>query len=92
MGTCIPIVHITNFPLQVLVSTIVRVTGSPSLHLATQNKMRVVVECLQGTVFDSCSGIITIMKKQLSDCKRGHSKNFGFSSVLVALFFESACN
>ena len=34
-GSCIPIVHITNFPLQVLVSTIVRVSGSSSLHLST---------------------------------------------------------
>ena len=36
-GSCIPIVHIRNFPLQVLASTIVRVAGSSSLHLATQN-------------------------------------------------------
>ena len=34
-GTCIPIVHITNFPLQVVVRTVVRVAGSSSLHLAT---------------------------------------------------------
>ena len=34
-GSCIPIVHIRNFPLQVLVSTIVRVVGSSSLHLET---------------------------------------------------------
>ena len=34
-GSCIPIVHISNFPLQVLVSTIVRVVGSSSLHLTT---------------------------------------------------------
>ena len=36
-GSWIPIVHISNFPLQVLVSTIVRVAGSSSLHLATRN-------------------------------------------------------
>ena len=34
-GTFIPIVHIRSFPLQVLVSIIVRVVGSSSLHLAT---------------------------------------------------------
>ena len=28
------------------------------------------------------------MKRQLSDCKRGRRKNFGYSSILVALFFE----
>ena len=62
-GSCLTFVHITNFPLKVLISTIVRVAGSSSLHLATWNQMRIVVECLQGTVFDWCSGIIPIMKK-----------------------------
>ena len=28
------------------------------------------------------------MRKQLSDCKRGRRKNFGYSSILVAFFFE----
>ena len=87
-GSCIPIVHVANFPLQVVVSTIVWVAVYSSLHLSTRTKMRVVVECLQRTVFDWCSGVIPIMKKQLSDCKRGHHNNFGYSSVLVALFFE----
>ena len=52
MGTCIPIVHIRSLPLQVLVSTIVRVVGSSSLHLATRNQMIILVECLQGALFD----------------------------------------
>ena len=50
--------------------------------------MSITVECLQGTVFDWCSGIIPIMKKKLSDYKRFQCKNFGYSSVLVAIFFE----
>ena len=50
--------------------------------------MRIVVEFLHGTVFDWCLGIILIMKKYLSDCKRGRQKNFGYSSVLVDFFFE----
>ena len=52
MGTCIPIVHIRSLPLQVLVSKLVRVARSSSLHLATQNQMRLAVECLQGALFD----------------------------------------
>ena len=87
-GSCIPIVHIRSFPLQVLVSTIVRVAGSSSLHLATQNQMRIAVECLQGDLFYWCSGVISIMKKQLSECKRGWRKNFSYSSILVSFLFE----
>ena len=44
-GICIPIVHIRYFTLQVLTSTIVRITGSSSLHLATRNQMRLEVDC-----------------------------------------------
>ena len=88
MATYIPIAHIRSLPLQVLVSTVLRVVGSSSLHLATRNQMIIAVECLQGAVFDWCSGVISIMKKQLFDCKRGRRKNFGYSSILVAFFFE----
>ena len=28
------------------------------------------------------------MKRQLSDCRRGRRKNFGYASILVAFFFE----
>ena len=33
-GTQIPIAQITSFPLKVLVTTVVRVAGSSTLHLA----------------------------------------------------------
>ena len=62
-GSYIPIVHIRNFPLQVLVSTIVRVAGSSSLHLATWNQMRLAVDCMQGDLYDRCSGVILVMRK-----------------------------
>ena len=87
-GTCIPIVHIHILPLQVLVSTIVRVAGSSSLHLTTRNHIRIAVECLQGDLFGWCLGVILIMKKQLSDRKKGRHKNYGYSSILVSFFFE----
>ena len=49
-GTCICIAHIHSFTLQVLVSTVVRVAGSSSLHLANRNQMRIAMECLQGAL------------------------------------------
>ena len=86
-GSCIPITHIRDLPLQVLVSTIVRVAGSSSLHLATQNQMRLAVDYMHGVLYDWCSGVIPILKKQLSDCKRGIRKNFRYSSILLVFFF-----
>ena len=54
-----------------MVSTVARLAGSFALHLAIRTHMRVVVECMQGFLFDWCLGLLSIMKKQLSDCKRG---------------------
>ena len=51
-GSCIPIAHICDFTLQVLMSTIVRIAGSSSLHLATRNQMRLVVNCMHGALYD----------------------------------------
>ena len=65
-----------------------RVAGSSSLHLATRNQMRLAVDCMQGALYDWCSGVIPIMRKQLYDCKRGRRKNFGYSCMLVAFSFE----
>ena len=77
-GSCIPIAHIHDLPLQVLTSTIVRVAGSSSLHLTTQNQMRLEVDCMQGDLYDWCSGVVPILRKQLSDCKKGRRKSFGY--------------
>ena len=87
-GSCVPIAHIRDFTLQVLTSTIVRITGSSSLHLATQNQIRLAVDCMHGALYDCCLGVVPIMKRQLSDCKRGRRKNFGYSSILVTFYFE----
>ena len=38
-GTCVPIAHITSFPLQVIVSMVERIVSYSSLHLATPTQM-----------------------------------------------------
>ena len=45
--TQILIAQITKFPLKFLVSTVFRVVGSSTLHLATWTHMRIAVECLE---------------------------------------------
>ena len=87
-GTQIPIGQITRFPLKFIVSTIARVAGSSTLHLATWTHMCIGVECLRGLVYDWCSGLVPIMKIQLFDCKRGRKKNFIYTIILVSFFFK----
>ena len=87
-GSNVLIADIQDFTLQVLASTIVRLAGSTGLHMATRNQMRVAVDCFRGALYDWCSGVLPIMKRKLSDCRRGRRKNFGYASILVAFFFE----
>ena len=87
-GSSIHIADIQDFTLQVLTSTVVRLSGTAGLHHATRTQMRVAVDCFRGTLHDWCSGIAPLMKRQLSDCRRGRRKNFGYASILVAFFFE----
>ena len=86
-GSSVLIANIQDFTLQVLASTIVRLAGSIGLHMATRNQMRVAVECLRGALYDWCSRVSPIMRRQLSNCKRGRHKNFSYASILVAFFF-----
>ena len=46
------------------------------------------MDCMQGGLYDWCLGVILILRKQLSGCKRGMRKNFGYSSILVSFFFK----
>ena len=86
-GSNVIIVDIQDFTLQVLASTIVRLLGSSGLHMATRNQMRVAVDYFRGALYDWCLGVSPIMRRQLSDCKRGRRKNFGYASILVEFFF-----
>ena len=69
-GTSVLIADIQDFTLQVLASTIVRLAGSTGLHMATRNQMRVAFDCFRGALYDWCLGVTSIMRRQLSNCKR----------------------
>ena len=46
------------------------------------------VECMVPTVYDWSTTLLGNMKHQLSECKAGRIRNFGFSSILSTFFFE----
>ena len=49
--------------------------------------MRLAVDCFREALYDWCLGFVPIMKRQLSDCKRGRQKNIGYAGILVPFFF-----
>ena len=65
-----------------------RIVGLASLHQASRSVIFYVVECMQPTVYDWSTTLLSNMKQQLSDCKMGRVRNFGFSSILSMFFFE----
>jgi hypothetical protein len=39
-------------------------------------------------VYDWCTSLLANMKSQLTECKQGGKRNFGFSSILCSFVFE----
>lgn len=46
------------------------------------------MDCLTPTVFNWCEGLLANMKNQLTKCKTGCLKQFGYGSILVTFFLE----
>ena len=46
------------------------------------------VECMRPTIYDWSTTLLSNMKHQLSECKVGRIRKFGFNSILSTFFFE----
>lgn len=87
-GSQILISTLTSFPLRVIIRMLNRMGGSAAQHLASKYYMHIGIECLQGHVYDWCTSLLANMKLQLSGCKIGRMKNFGYGIILCTFFFE----
>ena len=65
-----------------------RIIGLASLHQTSQPMMFYAVECLQPTICDWSTTLLSNMKHQLSDSKMDRVLNFGFDSILIMFFFD----
>jgi hypothetical protein len=65
-----------------------RIRGSTTLHQASRAQMHCVVQCLDATIFNWSTTMLTCMKKRLTDCHRRMNKNFRFGTMLCAFLFE----
>ena len=65
------------------------IAGLASLHQASRPLMFYAVECMRPMIYDWSITLLSNMKHQLSECKAGRVRNFGFSSILSMFFFES---
>ena len=83
-----PIMVVTDVVLRTILFTITRVFGSLGAHVATKAQMAYAVECMEPRVFNWCEGLRTNMMNQLTSCRTGKQSQFGYGSILVAIFLE----
>jgi hypothetical protein len=88
VGSQLPIREIENLSLKIIILVLTQISGSTSLHQVRMSLMFYVVECLRPTVYDWSTSLLANMKIQLTDCKLGRMRNFGFASILCSFFFE----
>jgi hypothetical protein len=84
----LPIRAINNLSLKIVVLVLTKMTGLASLYLASRSLMFYSIECLRPIVYDCCTSLLANMKSQLTECKQGDKRNFGFASILCSFFFE----
>ena len=87
-GGKLPIQHVNDIPLRTILYTVTRIAGSTSAHLASKSQVTISIRATEGVVFDRCSGLLANLKDQLTRCRPGRQKQFGYGSILACFFFQ----
>ena len=86
LGNQVPICAIQSLSLKVIILVFSRISGSTSLHLASQPLMFYVVECMRPNIYDWITSLLENMKHHLMECKLCKDKKFDFPTYFF--FFE----
>jgi hypothetical protein len=62
--------------------------GSSSPHMPLQRYFQYAMEYMEPRVFNWSNRVLRNMKAQLTKCKNGDLKQFGYGSILVSFFRE----
>ena len=82
----VDIATVPNLVLRVILFTITRTAGVQ--HEASKNHLLLAAECLNPNLFDWATAVTTNIKRQLTKCKCGGVKQFGYASIVVSFFLE----
>ena len=78
----IPIAWIWTLALRLVAYCLVRMLGTTAQHVISRSLMYYALECMRSTVYDWCTGLLAFVHTQLTACKTGRQKNFGYSSLI----------
>lgn len=62
--------------------------GSQAQHEVSKNHLRLALDCLNPTIFNWAEAVTLSMKWQLTNCRHGRTKQFGYDSIFLLLMFE----
>ena len=79
---------VEDIVLRTILFMVTRAAGSLANHEASKTHLLLALECLNPTIFNWAVAVTTSMKRQLSNCRHGESKQFGYGSILVPLMLE----
>ena len=65
-----------------------RVEIIQGVHQDSRAHMLYAIEAMAPTVFNWAKALLPIFKNQLTKCRQGELKQFGFGSILSYIFFE----
>ena len=57
-------------------------------HVISRPFMYYALECMRPTIYDWCTGMLSSVRTQLTACKTGRQKTFGYGSLIYSFFFE----
>ena len=80
--------YVVICPLRTILLTITRVVGSQAPHTATQTQMLYAEDCMSPMVFNWCEGLLANIRAQLTKCRCGELKQFGYGSIIVSFLLE----
>jgi hypothetical protein len=79
---------VRDLPLRSILFSIINLVGSTSAHLASRSQMAYYLQCVEPTLFNWSTAFLHNVKDQISRCRMGQQKQFGYGSFLVSFFLE----
>jgi hypothetical protein len=73
-----------DLPLRSILFSITSIAGSTNAHLVSRSQVAYGLQCLEPKLFNWSAGFLQNVKEQITRCKAGQQKQFGYGSFLVS--------
>jgi hypothetical protein len=79
---------VTDLTLHTILFMITWMAGSSTPHMELQSYFKYTIKCTEPREFNWAYIVLCSIKRQLTKCRRGELKQFGYGSLLVSFFLE----